>query len=115
MKFSLIAFASHYISSYSKFDKFAIQPKELVETRKTDIISGHDMRVLQEKYVDLSKYNQNFYNVKIIQNLLKKKMSFQDRFFLGEEYNKNVLKKTSLTSGRLFNDFDDCFLDCTFT
>jgi hypothetical protein len=103
-----VTFAYHYASSYSKFDRFVAQSHELVETRKSDIISGYDMRVLQEKYIDLSKYEENFHNVKIVQELLKKEILYQDRFFLGG-YDKNVFKMTNLASGGLFNDFDDCF------
>lgn len=77
---------------------------ELTGTRKLDLISGNDMRCLQDKQFDFYKYQDN---VKNINELLKIKVTFQDRYFLSNVYAKDSIKTTRLTMGGLFDDFLD--------
>jgi hypothetical protein len=62
------------------------------------------MRCLQDKQFDFYKYQDNIEN---INELLKIKVTFQDRYFISNAFTKNSIKATSLTKGGLFDDFLD--------
>ena len=110
MKLFFAIIITFYEFAYSMLnEKLTVQSRDLTPCRKTDIISGYDMRISQDKYFDLNKHKENIDNTQLVQKLLKYKLGFQDRFFLGNKYNNNPIRTVNIKNGGLFDDFDDCF------